>query len=487
MIRVPTLALLFLAGSAAAQQALSTTFGPTPGGLTGEMVAVATDFDGDGTADLLVTSRGIGQGLIQVVSGATNTVRTLSNPGTSTFPYRVLLGVPDLDLDGRGDLVVDTNGSLRAYSGATLALRWATTGSQYAIAAPVGDRNGDGRCDIAAVTEGNPGELRVLSGLDGAPFATYPLTYGSGLALQAIGDQNGDGVPELARLQAGGTQILRLANPPVLLTIPIAGATIAAANVAGDSRLEVLVGDSFGHVVRACNATTGATVRTWNQAYQGVFAVVGDLDADLVPDLALRTAAYDVRFVSGASGADLAYWPASPQFPTEQLAGGVDQNGDGFGDLLLGATQAHATGATGTATGGWQRLSGRILATMAAKPTACAQGPFFPVLGVTRPILGQVATIAGQNAPAGTVGFVAFSLQPPLPTNLGVAGCDAWFDVSGGSLLQTTTTPAWQFGFPVPPAPQLAGVRIALQAFYVPTFSAIGIDVTNGIWATLGY
>jgi hypothetical protein len=172
---------------------------------------------------------------------------------------------------------------------------------------------------------------------------------------------------------------------------------------------------------------------------------------------------------------------------TEQIAGGADLNGDGFGDLLLGSTTASVAGPIGPATGGWQRLSGRILATMTSKPTACAQGPFFPVLGVTRPILGQPCLVAGQNAPANTACFVAFSPQPAFATNLGVAGCDAWFAPINALLLAQPTGANWQFAFPVPLAPQLAGTGVALQAFYAPTQSAMGLDLSNGVWARIGW
>ena len=138
-------------------------------------------------------------------------------------------------------------------------------------------------------------------------------------------------------------------------------------------------------------------------------------------------------------------------------------------------------------TGAWQAVSGKVLATMQSQPTACAQGPFFPQLGITRPRIGQTATIEGRDAPAGTVGFLAFSPQPTLPTNLGVVGCDAWFDVTNGSLLHQPSGVNWTFTFAVPPAPQLVGYAFALQAFYAPTFSPIGIDVTNGIWARFGF
>jgi hypothetical protein len=105
---------------------------------------------------------------------------------------------------------------------------------------------------------------------------------------------------------------------------------------------------------------------------------------------------------------------------------------------------------------------------------------------MTRPIIGQSVTVEGRDAPAAP-GTLALSLQPALPTNMGAVGCDAWFDVRNWVILNQTTTPAWTLQVPLPNAPQLAGFALALQAFYVPTASPIGYDLTNALWARLGY
>jgi len=163
-------------------------------------------------------------------------------------------------------------------------------------------------------------------------------------------------------------------------------------------------------------------------------------------------------------------------------------NGDGFGDFVNGDTSSNAAGPSLNATGGWRVMSGKILAFRESKAVNCAQGPFQPLIGKTPPVLGSTVLVVGQEAPIGAVGIVAWSLQPSAPMSLGVAGCDAWFDLGGGHLLTTTATaPTWQFTFPLPLIPQLAGVHVAMQAFYAPSSTPIGLDLTNGIWSRLGY
>jgi hypothetical protein len=481
------LAALGPAAAGCAQQSLALGFGPVPAGATGERVASGGDMDGDGVRDFLVASPWATNGSVHVVSGATGSVRTVANLGA----VDVMIGTGDMNLDGRADFVVEVSNLLRAYSGATLAQLWQTP-VPYALAAALDDRDGDGRADLAAIAPTNPPELRVLRGLDGNVLAQLPINN-VGHTLVTLGDVTGDGVPELAQGWAGGPiEVLRLQAPALLLAIGngTGGRVLGAANVAGDARNELLAGDS--NYVRALNATTGAILRSYAEVDGGRFAVLGDVNGDGFAELAVRRASSvlpsDVcAFVSGATGATLAEWPGTPLLRPNQLASAGDVDGDGFGDIVLGDASANATGPASNPTGGWQVVSGKILATRSSRPTNCYQGVFPPQLGVTRPVLGQLATVAGVDAPANAGGFVAFSLRPAFPTNLGIAGCDAWFDLGAGSLLAITTTATWQATFAVPAAPQLAGVGIALQAFYAPSTTPLGLDLSNGVWATLGY
>ena len=104
---------------------------------------------------------------------------------------------------------------------------------------------------------------------------------------------------------------------------------------------------------------------------------------------------------------------------------------------------------------------------------------------------GQVisgGTIAGRDAPSSVPGTPVLSHMPAGPTNLGVGSCDAWFDIrSGSALAALATAPDWSLQLPRPNARDLVGSEIALQAFYSGTNTPIGLDLTNGIWARLGY
>lgn len=472
-----------------AQQSLAIVSGPV-GSQTGDRVAAAGSVDGDAVPDWLVRVPNVGNGRIQVVSGANLSVRNLDNPQPGGgFGDSALFASPDLNQDGVRDIVVGRNGALVAFSGATLAQLWQTIGpTVYHAACAIGDIDGDGRGDLAAMssTSGNT-TLWTLRGSNGSAIDSIPVPFTH--AIVNLGDVTGDGVPEIAIGGGNGGSVLRAQPLASLFNLPGPVTAVGAADLAGDARNEVLASD--GQTLRVFAGGTSSVVRTFANVTAG-FAVVGDLDADGVPDLAFRagftaTPVESAELVSGRTGARLALWLGTLRLRVVQLAAVGDVDGDGFGELLIGDPDANPTWPLGSARGSWQLLSCKLLATMAAQPVNCGQGPFLPTLGVTRPVLGMPATVEGRDAPAGAVGFLAFSPQPGHATNLGVVGCDAWFDPANGILLHQPTGTSWQFTFPVPAVPQLAGFAFALQAFYAPTASPIGLDVSNGIWARAGY
>ncbi|HEX6702893.1 MAG TPA: VCBS repeat-containing protein, partial [Gaiellaceae bacterium] len=155
----------------------------------------------------------------------------------------------------------------------------------------LGDVNGDGRLEIVVgAGPGRPGEVRVF---DGAGHQLSTLTpfgpdYRGGLSV-AAGDLDGDGAAEIvagtlaaparARAFKGGD-----AFGPVH-TLSLAGAQVAVADLAGDAHGSIVVGASSGSDPQlvVLSPLTGAPLgqlRVYDSVPDGIRVAAGDLNGD---------------------------------------------------------------------------------------------------------------------------------------------------------------------------------------------------------------
>lgn len=495
MHRLATVLLLLAPGApVVAQQAIATVFQAPPANGLGYMLGSLPDVDGNGRPDLLIARFSPTTRQVRVISSTTqNVLATVTVPGLHTAA-----GVGDLDLDGKGDFAVADNG-LRAFSGTGAQLWACPLAYTFWTACGVGDLDGDGKPDLAAMASiGSADHVVTVSGANGAQLGISPVGFFCRQIL-AVGDIDGDGKKDIGCVGTNRIDLYRSSPVQFLRNISLDGfATIdsfAAANVEGDAHEEVLLCDLS--TIRAFSTTTGAEVRLYTNS-DSWFTVMGDLDNDGFDDLALRdrdtatrwgyTPRPSILFVSGATGDILANWSnQAPTFYAHQLLGVGDVDGDGYGDLLLGDEGATPTGLAADANGGYQLVSGRILAAWTSMPVNCGAGPFLPELGTTRAILGLPMTIVGRDAPPAVPGVLALSTRPEFPTTVGFSGCDVWLASDWGVLYVAPPAPMWSLTFTVPAAAQLAGAQFAMQAFYPGTASPIGIDFTNGLWMRVGF
>lgn len=188
------------------------SFGPPqrfPAGAT-PMGLVVADFNGDGRPDVAVTNIA---GLVPGIAGKTVTVllgkgdgtfgAPLSSPVIGERPFRLAAG--DLNQDGKPDLVV-VNSSTQdvslllgngdgTFSPRSLTGPGAPLPLNFYTDVKVSDFNLDGRADIAVQTAN--GAVLIL--LRGAGETFQPvLRFVFDGQLLAVGDVNGDGVPDLA-------------------------------------------------------------------------------------------------------------------------------------------------------------------------------------------------------------------------------------------------------------------------------------------------
>jgi RHS repeat-associated protein len=221
---------LFLGGASGLAPTPAWTFETNQIGASLSNVAVG-DVNGDGYADVLVTSQQFDGGEDEVDEGRAFLFRG-SAQGLSTSPIwtgepniaGARYGVPaiaDVNGDGLGDLVIgspgQSGGVVYFYPGGSsvpsTASTWTATSGQAASGfgstiAAIGDVNGDGYADFSvgapSFTSGTKtGRVFVYQGSPSGP-STPPWTLdsdesgsGFGLALSPAGDVNGDGHGDL--------------------------------------------------------------------------------------------------------------------------------------------------------------------------------------------------------------------------------------------------------------------------------------------------
>jgi hypothetical protein len=190
-------------------------------------VTVIDDEDGDGVRDLVVAApftRGLDPAPLRYVSGATGAelrVQTLPDNAAESYGNE-LVTVPDLDGDGRSDLIVSdvrgpydryAKGRVTAISTGTGAVLWERTGDQVAGALLYGhglatlDRGEGAFPDILVGVHNSdtpddepmPGQMEVLDGRTGERRMILAGRRGFehfGQAVADVGDVNGDGVSD---------------------------------------------------------------------------------------------------------------------------------------------------------------------------------------------------------------------------------------------------------------------------------------------------
>ena len=177
----------------------------SPGKWTGMRLLAATDFTGDGKADILAANT---NGNLYLYPGNGKNGITGSSVAGSGWGGIRLIAAADFNGDKKGDLVAaHTNGNLFFYAGNGKNFTSGTvssTGWTNMRMLSAGDFTGDGKADIYAIH--NSGDLYLSSGKGNGTFHTASKTGGGwqNMRLLSEADFNGDQKSDLLAIHTNG-------------------------------------------------------------------------------------------------------------------------------------------------------------------------------------------------------------------------------------------------------------------------------------------
>ncbi len=270
-------------------------------------------------------------GRVRIFEAATHVLRRVLAPFGTAYTGPISLALGDVNHDGVADIAAGEGpgGSafvkvLNGKTGRPLASYRPFAGSKGGVTVALGDVNHDGRADLIVGTgAGVPAQVEVYDGRSHALLETlrpFGPAFAGGVSV-AAGDVNGDGAADVVAGTGPGTsaqvKVFDGATSTVLETLApfreafTGGVSVAAADVDGDGKADVIVGSGVGSspLVRIYRDATRARLRLFTAFAPsfggGVAVAAADVNADRRADVVAGAGAgggAQVKVFDGGTG-----------------------------------------------------------------------------------------------------------------------------------------------------------------------------------------
>lgn len=420
----------------------------------GSSVAIASDLDGDGLADVgiggkAVDCSGVNDGMVQGVVGWNGTERFAWCGDEETAGSR-LVAVRDVDGDGVGEFVASSPfaddtlggfdcGRILLLSGVNGAPVWALVGEQPddhfgSYVEMLGDIDGDGFDEVlvsaADYSTLNFGRVYVVSTKDARVIRFHDgpsIGERLGVVISTCDDVDGDLIADYAilgrtsdflqgriDLYSGASGALLWSKLGAVTDNGFGGEMAPVGDWDGDGRGDLAVYLAVGEgILRIYSPALDQLLfeyaythwRTWNDDWGKVLQRVPDCDGDGIDELAIAATRDDsdngrVDLCSGRTLRPLYRFQGDGNlrgwFGMSMAAGG-DLDGDGIDDLVVGAPLARFR----------QPKGGKVF--------AYALNDLFLQAEPPAPLAGDTVAVDLRGAPAGQLGLIALTAIDGVP------------------------------------------------------------------------
>jgi REJ domain/FG-GAP-like repeat/FG-GAP repeat len=255
-------------------------------GFTGGVRVAVADVNRDMIPDIITAPGGDGAPQVKVFSGADGAEIKSFFAYDPAFTGGVFVAAGDVDGDGFDDIITGTGdgtaGHVKAFRGTDLSViqSFFAYGPSFTggVSVAAGDVNGDGYADIITGTASGASHVKAFSGKDGSEFVSF-IAYSPGFTggvFVAGGDVNDDGRADIITgAGPGAGPHVKVFSGATLAEIKsffaydvsfTGGVRVAAGDVNGDGRAEVITGTGpgvpGGHV-RVFDGITGAQLNSF--------------------------------------------------------------------------------------------------------------------------------------------------------------------------------------------------------------------------------